>query len=283
MKRMTCVMAVMLRVWLILLMAFVSHGADTSPPLYPFQNSVRAMPVEEGVALLKELGYPGIGSVYPQDLAKYQVACEKVGLRVFSIYGGGKVHKNSYTFDPKMSEAIALLKGTDAIVELNVQGGEEPQEEQAVALVQKIAAEAKAAGLKMILYPHANHFIERVDHALRIAKASGCDNVGVAFNLCHFLKVQPSDDLEQTIAAAKDHLWSVSICGADRDGKDWSTLIRPLDEGSFDQAALLRLLKTQGYRGPVGLQCYSIAIPPRQHLTRSLAEWKLLQLGKAGK
>jgi len=276
MTRMTCVVARMLRVFLALLMAYVAHGADPAPPLYPFQNAVRPLSVDEGVALINELGYPGIGSVYPQDLAKYQAACEKAGLKVFSIYGGGKVHKDSYTFDPKISEAIALLKGTDAIVELNVQGGEEPQEAQAVALVQKIAAEAKAAGLKMILYPHAHHYIERVDHALRIAKASGCDNVGVAFNLCHFLKVQPQDDLVAALAAARDRLWSVSLCGADTEGKDWNTLIRPLDEGSFDQTKLLGCLKEQGYRGPIGLQCFNIRIAPREHLTRSYAAWKKL-------
>ncbi len=244
-------------------------------PLYPFQNAVRALPPEEGVALLKELGYPGIGSVYPQDLAKYQAACKKENLKVFSIYCSAKVHKNGFTYDGKIPAAIALLQGTDAVIELNVQRGDDPQEAHAVNLVKQVAADAKAAGLKVVLYPHWNDYIERVDHALQIAKASGCDNVGVAFNLCHFLKVQPTDDLAQTIAAAKDHLWSVSICGADRDGKDWNTLIRPLDQGTFDQSALQSILKKQSYQGPVGLQCYNITIPPRQHLTSSLTAWKL--------
>jgi len=272
----------MTRFFCCLMMIMVLASAEPAP-LYPFQNSVRALPVEEGVALLKELGYPGIGSVYPQDLAKYQAACEKAGLKVFSIYCSAKVHKNGFTYDAKIPEAIALLKGTDAIVELNVQRGEEAQEAHAVALVKRVAADAKAAGLKVILYPHANDVVERVDHSLRIAKASGCDNVGVAFNLCHFLKVQPQDDLTETLTAAKDHLWSVSICGADRDGKDWDTLIRPLDEGTFDQAALLELLKKQGYRGPIGLQCYNIRIAPREHLARSLAAWKKLHEAKPGK
>lgn len=271
-----CVMLAMLRLFLACLMIFSTHAVESAPPLYPFQNSVRALSVDEGVAILKELGYPGIGSVYPQDLAKYQAACSKAGLKVFSIYCSAKVHKTGFTYDAKISAAIALLKGTDAIVELNVQRGEDPQEAHAIALVKQVAADAKAAGLKVILYPHANDFIERVDHALRIAKATGCDNVGVAFNLCHFLKIQPKDDLAETLSAAKDRLWSISLCGADADGKDWNTLIRPLDEGTFDQAKLLRLLREQGYRGPIGLQCYNIAIAPRDHLARSWAAWKKL-------
>jgi sugar phosphate isomerase/epimerase len=278
-----CVRSVMFRYFFAFLMMVSLHAADAVPPLYPFQNSVRAMPAEDGVALLKELGYPGIGSVYPQDLAKYQAACEKNGLKVFSIYCTVKVHKTGFTYDAKIPAAIASLKGTDAIVELNIHRGDDPQEVHVLNLVKQVAADAKAAGLRVILYPHATDCVERVDQALRIAKASGCDNVGIAFNLCHFLKVQPGDDFAQTIAAAKDRLWSVSICGADRDGKDWTTLIRPLDEGSVDQSALLRLLKENGYHGPIGLQCYNIRLAPRDHLARSLAKWKSLQVKESAK
>lgn len=139
--------------------------------------------------------------------------------------------------------------------------------------MKKIAGKAKDAGLKVVLYPHANFHIERVDHALRIARATGCDNVGVTFNLCHFLKIQPTDDLAATLAEARPLLWSFSTCGADADGKDWSTLIRPLDEGTFDQTALLRQLRGIGFQGPVGLQCFNIKIDPRKHLERSVRAW----------
>ena len=70
-----------------------------------------------------------------------------------------------------------------------------------------------------MLYPHDKFYIERLDHAVKIARATGCDNVGIAFNLCHFLKVQPNDDLATALNGAKDLIWSVSICGADAAGK----------------------------------------------------------------
>ena len=260
---------------LLSLMAFSLAKADEfAPALYPFQNGMRFSSADEGVRLIKELGYQGIGSVYPEELAKVKAACEKEGLKVFSIYTGGKVNADGFDYGKNVSEAIAMLKGTNALVELNVQRGTNPNDTQAVAFVKEIADQAKAAGLKVVLYPHANFHIERIDHALRIAKATGCDNVGVAFNLCHFLKCQPGDDLEATLTAAKPLLWSVSICGADADGKDWNTLIRPLDEGTYEQAKLLRHLNKLTYNGPIGLQCFNIKVDPKENLTRSMAAWK---------
>jgi len=245
-----------------------------SPGFYPFQNGMRFGSADEGVRLIKELGYQGVGSVYPKDLAEFKAACDKEGLEVFSIYAGGKVNADGFDYGKDVSDAIAMLKGTDAVVELNVQRGKNPNDGQAVAFVKEIAGKAKEAGLKVVLYPHANFHIERVDHALRIAKATGLDNVGVAFNLCHFLNVQPKDNLSEVLEEAKPLLWSVSICGADTGGTDWNALIRPLDEGTFDQAALLRSLQGIGFKGPVGLQCYNIRIDPRQNLARSMEAWK---------
>lgn len=248
--------------------------AVAEPAIYPFLNGVASLTPPEGVRLAKELGYQGIGSIYPNRLAEYKAACDAEGLKVYSIYAGGKVSADGFQADNSISAAIALLKGTDALVELNVQRGKDPNDEQAVALVRHVADMAAEAGLKVVLYPHANFHIERFDHALEIARAAQRDNVGVAFNLCHFLKVQPSDDLTALLTEAKPLLWSVSICGADADGRDWSTLIRPLDEGNFDHSALYRTLLGIGYKGAFGLQCYNIRIDSRQHLTRSMAAWK---------
>jgi sugar phosphate isomerase/epimerase len=267
-------MRIMLRNLIGIIFLVVPVLAKEAPAFYAFQNGMKFASVDEGVNFIKDLGYQGLGSVYPKELVKFKAACDKQGLKVFSIYAGGTVNADGFVYEKEVSEAITLLKGTDALVELNVQRGNDPNDAQAAAFVKEIASKAKEAGLKVVLYPHSAFYIERVDHALQIARATGCDNVGVAFNLCHFLKVQPTDDLSNVLELAKPLLWSVSLCGADTDGTDWTTLIRPLDEGSFDQVALLRSLREIGYKHPVGLQCFNIKIDPRQNLMRSMAAWK---------
>jgi sugar phosphate isomerase/epimerase len=245
-----------------------------APPFYPFHNGVKFETPQEGAGILKQLGYDGIGSVYGKDLAKILKAYGEAGLKVFSIYVGGKLGADGHSYDPVVSEAITSLKGSKTIVELYVQKGKNSSDEQALAFVREIADQAKASGLRVVLYPHTGFYVATAGDALRIAKASGRDNVGVAFNLCHFLKVEPQSDLRKTLAEIRPYLWSVSTCGADTDGTSWPQLIRPLDEGSFDQSGLLRQLRELDYQGPVGLQCYAIKIDPRENLQRSIIAWK---------
>jgi sugar phosphate isomerase/epimerase len=263
-------------VWLFCISAVAAAEpkAPFEPGFYPFQNGMRFKSVEEGVKLVKDLGYQGVGSVYPKDLAQFKAACEKEGLKIFSVYLDSKVNAENFSYGKDVDEAIQTLKGTDALLEINVQRGKDPNDVQSVAMVKEIGNKAKAAGLKVVIYPHDKFYIERVDHAVRIAKATGCDNVGVALNLCHFLKVQPTDDLSKILADAKPLLWSVSISGADTDGKDWNTLIRPLDEGTFDVSILLKQLREIGYDRAIGLQCFNIRIDPKENLTRSIQAWK---------
>jgi sugar phosphate isomerase/epimerase len=101
-------------------------------------------------------------------------------------------------------------------------------------------------------------------------------NVGVMFNLCHWLRVDPSRDYRPLLKRALPRLWAVSINGADvRDEKPgWDRYIQPLDRGDFEVAGLLAELKSLGYRGPVGLQCYGIGGDVREHLERSMTAWR---------
>ncbi len=248
--------------------------ANPAPKLYVFQNGLRFKTVDEGVQLIKKLGYDGVGSVYPDKLVEFKTACDKEGLKVFSVYLGSKVSADNFQYGKDIDESIQLLKGTDTLLELNIQRGDHPSDAQAIALIKEIAGKAKEAGLKLVIYPHDKFYVERIDHALKIIKATECDNVGIAFNLCHFLKVQPNDNLFATLTEAKPLLWSVSICGADADGKDWNTLIRPLDEGTFDQALLLKHLHEIGHPNAIGFQCFNIRIDPTENLTRSIKAWK---------
>lgn len=226
---MRCLLSML--VLLVSLFPLKAEEKPFAPAIYPFQNGIKFKSVEEGVRIVKDLGYEGVGSVYPNQLVEFRAACDAHGLKIFSIYVGGRVNADGFQYDKEVGEAIAMLKGTDALVEINVQRGRDPSDEQAIAMVSEMADKAKEAGLKVVLYPHYSFHIECVDHALKIAKATGRDYVGVAFNLCHFLKVQPTDDQAALLREAKPLLWSVSICGADSNGKDWGALIRPLDDG----------------------------------------------------
>ena len=54
--------------------------------------------------------------------------------------------------------------------------------------------------------------------AVRIARKAKRDNVGVMFNLCHFLRVEPKTDLAATLKNAAPFLWRVSTSGAEIGG-----------------------------------------------------------------
>lgn len=259
---------------------FHSFGAPAkSLPVYAFQNGVHFKTVKERIQVLKELGYHGIGSAklaqsdipLPKRLKLY----DKAGLKLFSFYIGGKLTKDGHSYSPEIKEAIKQLKGRDTVLELFVQGNKQSNnDDQAVAFVREIADQAKASGLRVVLYPHANFYIDRIGDAVRIARKSGRDNVGVMFNLCHFLKVEPRSDLRKAITDASPLLWQVSINGADKEGTSWGQLIQTLDQGDFDHRALLQMLHQIGFQGNIGFQCYAIRGDSRQNLKRSIDAWK---------
>ena len=171
-------------------------AADKPWPVFAFQNGVHFSKVQQRIAVLKELGYDGIGSAnlnadlpLPQRLKAYDDA----GLKLFSFYVGGRLSGNG---------TLPHLKGRNTFLELYVQGNKRSNtDEQAVAFVQEIADQAKAHGVNIVLYPHTGFYIERLSDAVRSPAKTKRDNVGVMFNLCHFLRVEPKTDLA---AALKD-------------------------------------------------------------------------------
>jgi sugar phosphate isomerase/epimerase len=89
-------------------------------------------------------------------------------------------------------------------------------------------------------------------------------------------------DYRPLLRANAGKIFCVTICGAQIGAKTWSNgLIRPLDEGNFDNRQLLAVLRETGYRGPVGLMCYGVPGKAEDHLPRSLkvlkswaADWR---------
>ena len=102
-------------------------------------------------------------------------------------------------------------------------------------------------------------------------------NVGLSFNLCHFLKSEDANNLQQSLEEALPWLECVSINGADAGDTNtmgWNQLIQPLGAGSFDVASVVTLLTELGYTGPIGLQCYNVPGDPEENLESAIVVWK---------
>ena len=114
----------------------------------------------------------------------------------------------------------------------------------------------------------------------RLLEKADRPNLGISFNLCHFLKQNDPADLERTVRAAAPHLWLASLNGADTgETRDmgWDRLIQPLGDGTFPVEDVLRLLEEVGYTGPIGLQCYAIKQPAKEHLAQSMRTWEVMR------
>ena len=85
----------------------------------------------------------------------------------------------------------------------------------------------------MALYPHTGFSVQSVEDAVRLAEKVHCKNLGVTFNLCHWLMVD-GKDLAASLKTAQPYLFCVTINGADAVGTSWKELIQPLDRGTYD-------------------------------------------------
>jgi sugar phosphate isomerase/epimerase len=149
-------------------------------------------------------------------------------------------------------------------------------DDRAVEVIREIADMAAEAKLRVALYPHHAFWVERVEDAVRLAKKVDRKNVGVTFNLCHWLRVDDEKNMKSLIKSAMPHLFVVTINGADSGGKDWKTLIQTLDRGTFNMRRFLRTLNNSGYTGPIGFQGYGIGGDAHDNLKRTIDAWRKL-------
>jgi len=249
-------------------------------PFFAFDNGMnRIKGTEQKATVLKELGYDGVGWRVGAEADKMIDALDRRGLKMISTYVGCTVDAEAPRYDMRLDAEIPLLRKHGTIIWLFLAKGKNPTDEIAVSLVREVAALARGVGLKVAIYHHVGFYVETVEDAIRIAEKVDRPNVGVSFNLCHFLKTDDGAHLEAVLRKAAPRLWLVSINGAD--GGDtkkmsWDRLIRPLGTGSFDVGKVLHVLDEIGYKGPIGLQCYGLKGDDRANLRQSIAGWKNL-------
>jgi sugar phosphate isomerase/epimerase len=263
-------------------------AADATPkleltnPFFAFDNGTGrgVLSPEEQAKMLGELGYDGIGYTGTAGIPEMLAALDAQGLKMFSTYVGANVDDPEKPYDPGLPTAIKQFKGHGTAVWLFLRGGKpssDERDEQAVKILREIADMAAESEIRVVLYPHVGFYVAKTEDALRLVEKADRPNVGVAFNLCHFLKLDDARNLEPLLKRAMPHLFLVSINGADAGdtrAMGWDRLIQTLDRGSFDVYGLLVTLRRLGYAGPIGLQCYAVKGDRRENLERSIGAWR---------
>jgi len=239
--------------------------APFKPAFYAFQNGVNFGSHENEAKTLKELGYDGINQVKHggAKLAAKIAAYDKVGLKVLSIY-------LNVRDKPIAADVVKPFENRGAMIELTVNR----MTPTTVAAVRQTAEMAAKLKIRVALYPHHGNAVATMAQAMDLIKKVDHPNLGVMFNLCHFLMDEKAETMEAVLEKAGDRLFAVSTAGADLGGRSWRALIQPLHKGSFPQKRLFAALKKLNFKGPVGLQCYAVRGDKRTNLKNSMAAWK---------
>jgi sugar phosphate isomerase/epimerase len=263
-----------------------SQPAAKTYPFFPFcidWHDARKRSFEEQAAMLKELGYDGVGHIWLDKVAERLKSLDETGLKLYQITMTVDVAPGKPVYDSRFKDVLALVKGRHVQFDLILNGAKPSDasiDGHAVEIVREMSDLARDSGSQLLLYPHLNSWVERVEDAMRVVDKVDRPNVGVMFNLCHWLRVDKGRDYKPLLKQALPRLWAVSINGADNfDQKPgWEHYIQPLDKGDFDLVGFLKTLKELDYKGPIGLQCYGIGGDAREHLARSMAAWNTLKL-----
>lgn len=236
---------------------------------------------EAQAALLKGLGYAGIGTMAFEDVPQWLKALDAQGLQLYSIYTGIDPD-TPWKYDLRFKKAAPLLKGrpTTIMIYISINGtkpSDPAGDELVLPYLREMADLAAPQGLRLALYPHFGSWLETAQDAVRLIKKADRPNVGLCLNLCHWLRTDNPANLEQVLQLVKPYLFHVTINGADTGdtrSMGFDRLIQPLGSGSYDVGVFLKAVKKAGYQGPIGLQGWGFKGERRELLTRSMAGWE---------
>lgn len=264
----------------------VASLASAANPFFAMDNIARGGP-DVAPAMLRDLGYDGFGGRVPDETML--PAIEARGLKFFNGYHVLDLAPTQPAPNEKLRAWLAAMRGKDTALWLAINKVTRPDgklhavsstdaEAFVVAQIRAIADAAQTHGVRVALYPHTGFWLARVEDAMRLADKLNRPDVGVTFNLCHWLKVEGCErDPVPVLRAALPRLMFVTISGADTGDTrtmTWDRLIQPLDAGTYDLGGFVRTLKAIGYTGPVCFQGYNIKTEPREALARSIVAWR---------
>lgn len=269
------------------LAAMIVATAQAAPnPIFVFDNGLhgdKLTTIDAQLDLVKSVGFAGLSwrTDAPERVKQVLDGSRQRGLQLFACYANLDLKDGKCVYDPRLKEIIALCKGTDTIIWPNLtskqfKASDPAGDDIAVAGLRELAGLCADNGLRIAIYPHVGMWVHRTEDALRLVKKVDRKNVGLSFNLCHALLDGAEDRVPVLLDECAPHLFVVTINGAESHPATvtMSNAIQTLDKGTYDLPAFLKKLKTIGFKGSIGLQCYNIKGDPQGLLTGSMGKWK---------
>jgi len=245
---------------------------------------------EQQAGFARQYGFAGTVFDHALQVPERLRALDEAHLQLFFLWLTVDISHGQIKYEPGMEAAIEALQGRGTVVWVAIQGDdagggagaeertteERTTEERTIKAVDRISDLASRSNLRVALYPHYGFYLARFRDVVRVAERAGRSNVGVTFNLCHELRSGFDPEFHQVLDNSIPRLYGVTVNGADRQGRDWSTLIQPLGRGDYDVTELVRTITKAGYRGPFGIQCYGLKGDPGVYLKQSMAAWRVV-------
>ncbi len=248
-----------------------------------FDFNLRGGSVEAKLASVLDHGFDGltVRLLVPQDLHTldaYRKA--RPGLKVYAGFTPINFEKPEELPPEFLQGVLGRLSALRAKYWIIIYG---PKDNEAaiLALIRRLADEAKKHGVEPCLYPHAGSVMESAEEALVLLKKADRPNLTLTVHLCHELRAGNGHRIEEVVRQAKPWLSLATISGADTamrpNTRDWSDAIKPLGEGDYDASRLLRVLAEVGYSGPIILHTFGLQKKPATHYAESLARLRAMQ------
>lgn len=251
--------------------------------MWEFENKPQTP--QQKAELLKKVGFDGLEGFGHKDFFELQAALKKEGLSMPVNYVELNFNEDDATLKGNSSQEIKeMIRSTDkgAIIYFilkneHFMNNKELGDKMLVPKLRELADYAAGFDVKLCVYPHVGYYNETLAHAVKLAKLVDRKNYGATLNLCHLLKVEGSEGIAEKIENSISYLFAVNICGAD-DGETkqfgWDRLIQPLGQGTFDTYEFVKLLVDSGYKGPFGIQCYSLKGDAATVLIQTVKVWE---------
>lgn len=232
-----------------------------------FYSRLGSYPPEVRCEILAELGYH---ATY-LTLWSERAWADLPGLgRTAARYGLGVAAVN-VVLDGNHDRIVHMVRTIDSTRTVEIAIRADVGDAGALGFLDTALAAADENDVRLLLYPHAFYWLERVQDAVRLCDMVGHPRLGLVLPAFHWYAVDGSD-LPGTIGLAARHLGLVNLCGSRRlAGQYFPATIEPLDSGDLDNFAVLGALRAVSYDGPVGIQGYGVGGDAYEHFRRSLA------------